>query len=168
MIPIKVFLSYSHKDEELREQLENHLGSLKKEGIINNWHFRKIAPGNEWKDKIDRNLENSNIILLLISSDFMASLGARGGDLGLFLIKELSPQLKKVVENMKAGEFSAIIDMDKGYQILYVEKIIEATSKSVEEVRGEIEDILFKELINDKYQEWLENLRERSFIKIIQ
>jgi peptidyl-prolyl cis-trans isomerase SurA len=104
----------------------------------------------------------------LIRADFIASLGAKGGDLGLFLIKELSPQLQKVVENMKAGEFSAIIDMNKGYQVLYVEKIIEATSKSVEEVRGEIEDILFKELINDKYQEWLEDLRRRSHIKIIQ
>jgi peptidyl-prolyl cis-trans isomerase SurA len=104
----------------------------------------------------------------LTQDDFIASLGAKGGDLGLFLIKELSPQLQKVVENMKAGEFSAIIDMNNVYQILYVEKIIEATSKSVEEVRGEIEDILFKELINDKYQEWLNELRRRSHIKIIQ
>lgn len=104
----------------------------------------------------------------LIGDDFAASLGAKGGDLGLFLIKELSPQLKKIVENMKAGDFSEIIDMDKGYQILFLEKIIEANSKSVEEVRGEIEDILFKELINDKYQEWLEDLRRRSHIKIIQ
>ncbi len=104
----------------------------------------------------------------LIGDDFAAALGAKGGDLGLFLIKELSPQLKKIVENMKAGDFSEIIDMDKGYQILFLEKIIEANSKSVEEVRGEIEDILFKELINDKYQEWLEDLRRRSHIKIIQ
>ncbi len=103
----------------------------------------------------------------LIGDDFAASLGAKGGDLGLFLIKELSPQLKKIVENMKAADFSEIIDMDKGYQILFLEKIIEANSKSVEEVRGEIEDILFKELINDKYQEWLEDLRRRSHIKII-
>ena len=86
----------------------------------------------------------------------------------MFLIKELSPQLKKIVENMKTADFSEIIDMDKGYQILFLEKIIEANSKSVEEVRGEIEDILFKELINDKYQEWLEDLRRRSHIKIIQ
>ena len=104
----------------------------------------------------------------LIGDDFAAALGAKGGDLGLFLIKELSPQLKKIVENMKTADFSEIIDMDKGYQILFLEKIIEANSKSVEEVRGEIEDILFKELINDKYQEWLEDLRRRSHIKIIQ
>lgn len=104
----------------------------------------------------------------LTKDDSIASLGAKGGDLGLFLINELSPQLQKVVENMKAGEFSSIININSGYQILYVEKIIEGSSKGVEEVRGEIEDILYKELVNDKYQEWLDDLRRRSHIKIIQ
>lgn len=104
----------------------------------------------------------------LLRDDLIASLGAKGGDLGLFHIRELSPKLQKTVENMQAGEFSSIIDMNPGYQIVYLEKIIEATFKSVEEVRREIEDILYKELINNKYQEWLEDLRRRSHIKIIQ
>jgi peptidyl-prolyl cis-trans isomerase SurA len=104
----------------------------------------------------------------LATDESLISMSAKGGDLGLFLMKELSPPLQKRVENMKAGEFSEIIDMGKGYQILYVEKTIAATSKSVEEVRAEIEDILYKESVNDKYQEWLQNLRERSYIKIIQ
>ena len=104
----------------------------------------------------------------LDKDDFTASLAAKGGDLGMFLVKELSSQLQSVVEKMKAGEFSSIIETNSVYQILYVEKIIEAPSKSFEEVRKAIEDILYKELVDTKYQEWLEDLRKRSHIKVIQ
>ena len=70
---IKVFYSYSSKDEHLREQLQNHLINLKREGIISEWHFRKIGAGKDWEGEIDKNLNSSQVILLLISSDFLAS-----------------------------------------------------------------------------------------------
>ena len=70
---IEVFFSYSHKDEQLRDELEKHLTILKRKGIISTWHDRQITAGTEWKDQIDENLENAQIILLLISADFMAS-----------------------------------------------------------------------------------------------
>lgn len=70
---IKVFYSYSHKDEELRNELENHLAMLKQEGVIEGWHDRKIGAGNEWVGEIDEHLNTAHIILLLISSDFLAS-----------------------------------------------------------------------------------------------
>lgn len=104
----------------------------------------------------------------LVTDDYTASLEAKGGDLGMFLVKELSPQLQSTVENMKAGEFSSILETGSGYQILFVEKIIESASKSIDEVRREIEDILYKELVDNKYQDWLQELRKRSHIKIIQ
>ena len=71
--PISLFYSYSHKDEELREELEDHLSLLKRQGVISEWHDRKIVAGEEWKDEIDKNLENADIILLLISASFNAS-----------------------------------------------------------------------------------------------
>ena len=104
----------------------------------------------------------------MAKDDFTASIAAKGGDLGMFLIKELSSQLQSVVEKMKAGEFTSILETNSVYQILYVEKIIETPSKSFEEVRKAIEDILYKELVDTKYQEWLEDLRKRSHIKVIQ
>jgi len=70
---MKIFYSYSHKDEQLREQLQTHLMILRREGIISEWHFRKISPGREWEDEIDKNLNSANVILLLISPDFIAS-----------------------------------------------------------------------------------------------
>lgn len=69
----KVFFSYSHKDEELRDELEKHLSILKRQGFIETWHDRRITAGEELSPEIDRNLEDSDVVLLLVSSDFLAS-----------------------------------------------------------------------------------------------
>ena len=68
-----VFFSYSHDDEELRNELEKHLSQLKHEKLITSWHDRRIVPGSEFVDAIDENLERADIVLLLVSSSFLAS-----------------------------------------------------------------------------------------------
>ena len=68
-----VFFSYSHKDETLRNELENHLSQLKRSGRITAWHDRRITAGSEFAGEISENLENADVILLLVSSDFLAS-----------------------------------------------------------------------------------------------
>lgn len=70
---VSVFFSYSHKDEALRNELANHLNGLKLSGAISDWHDRKILPGDEWDRQIKDNLNSAQIILLLVSSDFIAS-----------------------------------------------------------------------------------------------
>jgi replicative DNA helicase len=70
---INVFYSYSHKDESLRENLEEHLKILHRNGLIASWTDRKIVPGDEWKRNINENLKGADLILLLISSSFIAS-----------------------------------------------------------------------------------------------
>lgn len=70
---VELFYSYSHKDEQLRGELEAHLSILKRQGVITDWNDRKISAGTEWKGEIDRHLNTARIILLLISSDFLAS-----------------------------------------------------------------------------------------------
>src|SRR5262245_32810907 len=71
--PINVFYSYSHKDETFRIELEKHLSLMRRNGEIAGWHDRDISAGTEWKKSIDKNLENADIILLLVSADFIAS-----------------------------------------------------------------------------------------------
>ncbi|MBH8576471.1 toll/interleukin-1 receptor domain-containing protein [Nostocaceae cyanobacterium CENA369] len=70
---IKLFYSYAHEDEKLRDKLEKHLSSLQREGFITGWHDRRITPGKEWQNEIDDNLNSSQIILLLVSADFIYS-----------------------------------------------------------------------------------------------
>ena len=65
---IKIFYSYSHKDEALRKELDIHLALLKRQGFIDSWHDRMITAGSEWARTIDEQLVEADIILLLISS----------------------------------------------------------------------------------------------------
>ncbi|MDP2948305.1 MAG: COR domain-containing protein [Chloroflexota bacterium] len=70
---IRLFYSYSHKDEALRDELETHLKLMQRQGLLETWHDRRIAPGDDWKGQIDDNLERADVILLLVSADFIAS-----------------------------------------------------------------------------------------------
>ncbi|HXX77390.1 MAG TPA: TIR domain-containing protein, partial [Ktedonobacteraceae bacterium] len=71
--PAILFYSYSHKDERLRDALATHLALLKRENVIKEWYDRDIDAGEEWGEDIDKNLEAADIILLLVSADFIAS-----------------------------------------------------------------------------------------------
>lgn len=65
--------SYAHADEALRNELEKHLSPLKRMGKISTWHDRRIVPGEEFEGQIDHYFSTADIILLLVSSDFIAS-----------------------------------------------------------------------------------------------
>lgn len=70
---VKIFCCYAHEDEVLLLQLKSHLKPLQRQGLIDVWHDRDITAGTEWQDEIDKHLNIAQIILLLISSDFMNS-----------------------------------------------------------------------------------------------
>jgi TIR domain-containing protein len=70
---ISLFFSYSHRDESLRNELETHLSVLKRQGVLQTWHDRRITAGSEIDSSINENLENAQIILLLVSAYFLDS-----------------------------------------------------------------------------------------------
>jgi hypothetical protein len=69
----KIFISYSHKDEDVKKELDTHFAALKRSGKIETWHDRKIVAGDDWDKTILDALLNSDIALLLLSPDFMES-----------------------------------------------------------------------------------------------
>ena len=71
--PAELFLSYSHKDEELRDQLKTHLVMLQRAGVIGAWHDRRVSAGREWAGEIAIQMARADIILFLVSPDFLAS-----------------------------------------------------------------------------------------------
>jgi TIR domain-containing protein len=71
--PAEIFISYAHEDEEFRIQLEKHLSVLRRRGVIELWHDRKITPGREWKGEIDAHVDSADVTILLISEDFLDS-----------------------------------------------------------------------------------------------
>jgi len=69
----RLFFSYSHKDEALRNQLETHLALLKRQGVISTWNDRCLIAGDSLDSEVMRELEEADVILLLVSADYLAS-----------------------------------------------------------------------------------------------
>lgn len=72
-VPISIFYSYSHKDKAYRDKLKTHLSVMRRQGLISEWHDQDILPGQVWTDEINKHLKTADIILLLVSPDFMDS-----------------------------------------------------------------------------------------------
>jgi hypothetical protein len=70
---IKVFYVYSPVDEELRKQIEDQLGLLRQMGLISEWHSEKVIAGTEWAIETRKRWEEAQVILLLVSADFISS-----------------------------------------------------------------------------------------------
>lgn len=69
----RVFISYASEDSQFRDAFATHLDILCAARIVKGWHDGKIAPGEDWKTAIDRELDGADIIVLLISANFLAS-----------------------------------------------------------------------------------------------
>ncbi len=68
-----VFMSYSHADEVMRDRLEQHLAMLKREGLVDTWHDRRIVPGQPLDPTIMGQIEEADVFLFLLSVDFISS-----------------------------------------------------------------------------------------------
>jgi tetratricopeptide (TPR) repeat protein len=93
---IEVFYSYAHEDEDLRQRLQTHLGVLKYQQLITDWHDREIRAGEEWAKQLQVHLDTADIILLLISPDFLNSAYIN------------SVEMKRALERHDAGEARVI------------------------------------------------------------
>lgn len=69
----RIFVSYARVDEPYRVRLGVHLAPLVREGIIDLWSDRAIAPGADWERDIEQVLDTADIVLLLVTPDFVAS-----------------------------------------------------------------------------------------------
>jgi small GTP-binding protein len=72
-MPLKVFISYSHKDEEFKDELVTMLAGLQRRGVIDAWQDRRIEPGAGWFKAIKQAINDCDLAVLLVSSDFIAS-----------------------------------------------------------------------------------------------
>lgn len=69
----RVFISYAHKGQRLRDELKSQLPIMKHSHAIESCHDSKIAAGEEWVDTIDANLRTAVLIFLSVSADFLRS-----------------------------------------------------------------------------------------------
>lgn len=86
--PLKVFISYSKEDDNIRNELEKHLAPLKDNGSIEIWHDGVILAGDKTDKTIKANLRIADIILCLISPDFLTNVYIIEEELPLMLERE--------------------------------------------------------------------------------
>jgi hypothetical protein len=70
---LRLFISYSHRDEQYRDELVKHLSSLLREGVIEISHDRRINPGEIIDTEIEQQMDDADVVLILVSPDFIAS-----------------------------------------------------------------------------------------------
>jgi peptidyl-prolyl cis-trans isomerase SurA len=95
------------------------------------------------------------------------ALASSGGYLGAFTLNTIAPRIRDAVADLKPGEFSPVLDTEQGYQIFFLDKIESYEGEPLEEVSAEIEEKLYNQIVDERFNFWLEDLRNRSHIKII-
>ena len=177
---IRLFLSYSHRDEALREELIAHLTPLMRQGVVQGWHDRKMGVGHEWKDSIDENLEGSDIIVFLISADFLASDYCYSREVRRTLEKQAAgealviPVIVRPVD-WRGAPFSHLQALpsdgkavtswpnrDEAWAnvVMALRKIIEKLKKQAEVQRAKAQKILIPMVIQEL--EWIDSMEEMA------
>lgn len=92
---------------------------------------------------------------------------AQGGDLGTFTLNDLEPSLKEVVSTLKPGEISQVLKSPQGWQIVKVIALQGAQEVGFAEVRDRILEHLYQEEVDLRFSQWLQQLKDRSYIQIL-
>lgn len=71
--PVNIFISYSHVDTKYCEEFKKHMIGLERSGLAKPWTDHKISPGEKLDEKISDSIRNTDIMLLLVSVDFLNS-----------------------------------------------------------------------------------------------
>lgn len=70
---VEIFCCYAREDQSFLKQLKKYLMPLQRQSLITIWADTDVGAGKEWESEIEKHLESAQIILLLVSPDFMAS-----------------------------------------------------------------------------------------------
>ena len=137
------------------------------------WNLFIKASGADKKDALEEmkaieyRLKQGQSFESLVKELNEGSAAVQGTDLGLYRPDDLSEDLQGVVAGLKPKQFTKIMETSFGYQIIYVQTIEDQPAKPLDEVKAEIRQLLYDEFVDNKYQVWLDDLRERSHIRII-
>jgi peptidyl-prolyl cis-trans isomerase SurA len=165
------------REEEIRKFYEEHKEDLSTEGQM---HLAGIflmgEDPNDPEEVRKLTLKGQDILSRLrngedfakVAREFSQGPGAKdGGDLGRFKTTQLNPELRKELESVPVGGYSDLILRPNGIQIIKVIENEKGQVKPFEEVKDAIQGILYQEEVNRRYTAWIDDLRKKSYTKII-
>ena len=156
------------------EQNKEHFGTGDKVRLASIFLLRKNADDPEELEALKKRGEDI-LAKLKAGADF-TELARRfsegpgaddGGDLGSFKWDQLDAEAKTMLEGVPEGGFTNLIVRKNGVQIIKVVEKQEGKKRPLEEVRGSIHEILYRQEVDNHYNEWIKGLRESSYTKII-
>ncbi|MDY6903199.1 MAG: SurA N-terminal domain-containing protein [Thermodesulfobacteriota bacterium] len=164
--------------EDIEAYFEDHKAEY---GEAEKYHLRNIilqepsdAPEmksyetvEEQMNAIIKKLENGASFAALAKKYSQSSFAEDGGDLGLFVLNDLAPDIKTAIQAISPGEFTGMLKTAQGYQIFYLQKIVEPDDKVLDTAAEEIRRKLYDKELESRFEEWVQALREKSHIKII-
>jgi internalin A len=109
----RVFVSYSHKDERQLNELKTHLSPLERLKLIETWYDRRIVAGEDFGQKINENIDSADIILLLVSADFIASNYCYQKEMGRALERHAKREARVVPVIIRDVDWKVIPELSK-------------------------------------------------------
>ena len=94
------------------------------------------------------------------------STAKEGGDLGTFKKGDMLPGIQNVLETMKPGEVSDLVKTPAGFHIIKLEKRFVKSTKTFDEVKGEIQETLYKKKSEERFKQWADDLKKNAAIDI--
>jgi len=163
--------------EDARVYFDSHPEEFRGEKKVHLWNIMTTTPEFAFEAEIKSGRDQMEKVLARLDSGENFQVIARelaaknealvANDIGVFSFGVLSPELQTAVGNLNAGEYTGILDTDNGFQVFYVQKIEAGAGKQFDEVVAEIQEKLFNERVDKRFEEWLSELREKSHIQII-
>ena len=165
------------REEELKQYYDEHKNEFTSQGKVHlAMIFLKQSDPADRRESSELKEEANRIMEKLKSGEDFGALarqysdgpGAKdGGDMGIFKISELNQEMARVVHNLSTGEVGAPIVTPGGIQIIKVVEKDQGGEKSFEQVKNSIRSTLYRQALNEKYAEWIKELREKAYTKII-
>lgn len=97
-----------------------------------------------------------------------AGTASQGGDLGYVEARMLAAPIRQGLKDLQNGQVSSIIDTEQGYQLFLLENVQHSGGKTLEEAKPEIQERLYAQIVDEKFQKWLNALRERAHIQVME
>ena len=163
--------------EDARAYFDSHPEEFQGERKMHLWHIMTNTPkfafeseikaGREQMEKVQTRL-GAGESFTVIAREISAAKGPLvANDIGLFRFGVLSPELQAAVGDLKEGEYTGLLETANGFQIFYVHKIEAGAGKQFDEVLADIQQKMFNELVDKRFEKWLDDLRKNSHIQII-
>ncbi|OCC14706.1 Survival protein SurA precursor (Peptidyl-prolyl cis-trans isomerase SurA) [Dissulfuribacter thermophilus] len=154
-------------DEEIEAYLKEHpLKDLKK-GPIYELQDIFIGFDGQHRTREEAKKEALKILKELKEPQTQNAVMEKFQDIGSFTLSEMAPFLKEHVKHLKKGEISNIIETETGFHILRVKDILSSNEESLNAQKREIRNLLFKKKLNQQFEEWLKELRQKASIRIL-